>query len=139
MALINCPECEKEVSDKAATCINCGFPLSSVESQVNNISSIQTEEAETKEPTKTQKLLGTIFAPIFLYVVIFFICAILFSGNTDGNKLGGSVLFALGGVFWIYAGFLGIIQKENIVKHLYALAWGIIGLLPLISFLTGWF
>lgn len=34
MALINCPECNKEVSDKAETCIHCGFPiLKHIESQ----------------------------------------------------------------------------------------------------------
>ena len=27
MALINCPECGREVSDKAPTCIHCGYPL----------------------------------------------------------------------------------------------------------------
>jgi len=27
MALIHCPECDKEVSDKASSCPNCGFPL----------------------------------------------------------------------------------------------------------------
>lgn len=27
MALIKCPECGKEISDKAVICINCGFPL----------------------------------------------------------------------------------------------------------------
>ena len=27
MALIKCPECEKEISDKASACIYCGFPL----------------------------------------------------------------------------------------------------------------
>lgn len=27
MALINCPECGKEISDKANTCPNCGCPL----------------------------------------------------------------------------------------------------------------
>ena len=27
MALIKCPECGKEISDKAATCPNCGMPL----------------------------------------------------------------------------------------------------------------
>lgn len=30
MALINCPECGKEISDKAKNCIHCGFPLDSV-------------------------------------------------------------------------------------------------------------
>lgn len=28
MALIKCPECGKEISDKAKVCINCGCPLS---------------------------------------------------------------------------------------------------------------
>ena len=27
MALINCPECNKEISDKAEYCINCGYKL----------------------------------------------------------------------------------------------------------------
>ena len=27
MALLNCPECGKEVSDKATSCINCGYPM----------------------------------------------------------------------------------------------------------------
>ncbi|MEQ9393285.1 MAG: hypothetical protein RLO03_13865 [Balneola sp.] len=27
MALINCPECQKQVSDKADACPNCGNPL----------------------------------------------------------------------------------------------------------------
>ena len=27
MALINCPECGKEISDKAASCPNCGCPI----------------------------------------------------------------------------------------------------------------
>ena len=27
MALIKCPECGKEISDKASACIHCGFPL----------------------------------------------------------------------------------------------------------------
>ncbi len=30
MALINCPECNKEISDKAVSCPNCGFPVSQV-------------------------------------------------------------------------------------------------------------
>ena len=27
MALIQCPECHKEVSEKANVCIHCGYPL----------------------------------------------------------------------------------------------------------------
>lgn len=28
MALINCPECNKEISGSASQCPNCGFPIS---------------------------------------------------------------------------------------------------------------
>ena len=34
MALINCPECGKQISDKAAQCIHCGAPMSSHSSTV---------------------------------------------------------------------------------------------------------
>lgn len=37
--LIECPECKKEISDKAKTCPNCGYPISSeiIEKNDNNI------------------------------------------------------------------------------------------------------
>lgn len=31
MALIKCPECGRQVSDKAAACPDCGYPISSVD------------------------------------------------------------------------------------------------------------
>ena len=39
MALIKCPECGKEVSDKASACIHCGFPLCEVIDKSSNIKS----------------------------------------------------------------------------------------------------
>lgn len=30
MALISCPECKREVSDRAALCVHCGYPLTQV-------------------------------------------------------------------------------------------------------------
>lgn len=37
MALINCPECGKEISDKAASCPNCGCPLSKISIGYNKL------------------------------------------------------------------------------------------------------
>lgn len=31
MALIKCPECEKEISDKASSCPSCGYPINKTE------------------------------------------------------------------------------------------------------------
>lgn len=45
MALINCPECNREVSDKADTCPNCGLGVAKYIERQNKILKIQ-EEAE---------------------------------------------------------------------------------------------
>ena len=36
MSLIKCPECGKEISDKASACIHCGYPLGSNTSDIYN-------------------------------------------------------------------------------------------------------
>lgn len=35
MALIKCPECGKEISDKAEKCPNCGYPVNNVQNSTN--------------------------------------------------------------------------------------------------------
>lgn len=37
MALIKCPECGKEISDKAKQCIHCGYPLEDIKINICNI------------------------------------------------------------------------------------------------------
>jgi len=37
MALINCPDCDKEVSDQAPTCPNCGRPLKKASNSHQNV------------------------------------------------------------------------------------------------------
>lgn len=48
MALINCPECKKEISDTAKKCPNCGYKI----------------------PTKTKRNVIIIFSIIFIIIVI---------------------------------------------------------------------
>lgn len=50
MALIKCPECGKEISDKAPACIHCGFPLS----LLNESSEIK-EKVEVKTNITSEK------------------------------------------------------------------------------------
>ena len=54
MALINCPECGKEISDKAESCPNCGYRL--IEENRNN--SVLAEKCRTK---KNRLLLLAVF------------------------------------------------------------------------------
>lgn len=49
MALINCPECNKEVSDKAVNCPTCGYPLHKSDSPVEKTE--QTNQQEIPYPT----------------------------------------------------------------------------------------
>ena len=36
MSLVNCPECNKEISDKAEACIGCGYPIASSDNTTQN-------------------------------------------------------------------------------------------------------
>ena len=37
MALIVCPECGKEMSDKSGVCIHCGYPLINTKCNINGV------------------------------------------------------------------------------------------------------
>ena len=40
MSLIKCPECQKEISDKAQQCVHCGYPINSQKVIMENINGI---------------------------------------------------------------------------------------------------
>lgn len=48
MALINCPECNNQVSDRAEICIHCGFPLS-YKVNVDNSCEISVSDEQLEE------------------------------------------------------------------------------------------
>lgn len=50
MALIKCPECGKEISDKAPNCINCGYPI-----QKESLTFIDTESKKDNELNNPEK------------------------------------------------------------------------------------
>ena len=47
MGLIKCPECGKEISDKADVCIGCGFPIKKYVENRENYSESKNEEQTT--------------------------------------------------------------------------------------------
>lgn len=53
--LINCPECGKQVSDKAPTCPNCGFPLNSISSNETTNGTEDTQSVQPESVTEKQK------------------------------------------------------------------------------------
>lgn len=62
MAIINCPDCGKKVSDKAASCEHCGFMLSAHDAE-----SLQ-RKMMMKKSEKLNALIGQQMAAILLFI-----------------------------------------------------------------------
>ena len=74
MALIKCPECDKEISDSAQNCVHCGYPLNKDATEAKpqaeaNMAVIQ----KGKSPVKDRKII-TINCNKITFFYIIFIC-----------------------------------------------------------------
>lgn len=56
MALINCPECRKEISDKAEFCPNCGYPIQRIHDYVNEHTECESEYIQDIENIDSVKI-----------------------------------------------------------------------------------
>jgi len=72
MALINCPECNKEISDKATTCPHCGCPLEAQSTPAKkpkeSAVSMSPQRAVTKATNPSPK--KSTNRPVWLFVVL---------------------------------------------------------------------
>ena len=68
MALIQCPECKKEVSDRAEKCPNCAYPLKDTNSdqQDDNVLTIEL----TSKALKKQMVFAVLFLLVSFLIVI---------------------------------------------------------------------
>ncbi len=79
MALIKCPECGKEISDKASNCPNCGNPIA----EKQNEATVQTPKVEVK--AKEGCFLQTLNAGCMVIAgIIFIIFLIILLGGIAG-------------------------------------------------------
>ena len=74
MSLINCPECNHEVSDQAATCPNCGYILKT--EKTTNVTSV------ASLPAKNKKKVGCLF---YCSIIILILMTITIVGAVLGN------------------------------------------------------
>lgn len=73
MALINCPECGKEISDKVKACPHCGFPIVETSDQIFNTNPQPVEVTGIRiKDNKTKKILLISFSIVILFIVGFF-------------------------------------------------------------------
>ena len=64
MALINCPECGKEISDQARNCINCGYPIN-VKQSTNKMQGVIKKIVDSK-----RILIVVVVTIVLLFIVI---------------------------------------------------------------------
>jgi hypothetical protein len=101
MALINCPECSKEISDVASSCIHCGYPLGLTQEELMRFEQLYSEEEEEEEEEE------------LLYDNEEFLCCPNCYGNNltpvkKGFSLGKATMGVLTlGMYGILAGSLG--------------------------------
>ena len=79
----NCPECNKEISDQAYSCPNCGHPI---------------RPMIIEQTRKKWKLIGLIAAILFIVGMLLFVNG-LFSGDSNDIRVGMGVLFMFIGFF----------------------------------------
>lgn len=71
MALTKCSECGREVSDKAAACVGCGAPLSSVsESKATTLAAEPAQVQVTRKGGKWEAI-GTVLVVVGVLSVMF--------------------------------------------------------------------
>ncbi|MDO4976827.1 MAG: zinc ribbon domain-containing protein [Eubacteriales bacterium] len=85
MALINCPECGKEISDKSKQCIHCGYPIAELANNYlnNNISMLKKDIADIVEARVQSKDVGN-EATLRIYPVISEKVAKIRQSETEG-------------------------------------------------------
>ena len=118
MALIKCPECEKEISSKAKTCPHCGCPL---EKKEDNKSKVPKKRFHSKE----YKMTGIILSiPCSLILLIFLL------GITFNNIIPSVILAGIYGLIIYFMSKFMLNTKPHIKKYLWIVI--VVVLLPLI-------
>ena len=82
MALLKCPECDSQVSDKAQCCPKCGFP-------VKDMIEIERKTIQEKKRAKRKKMVEIVLAVVVVCVVVVGVIAVIKRPDTSGlyNKI----------------------------------------------------
>lgn len=79
MGLINCAECNKQISEKAGSCPNCGHPLASSDQPA-------AEQKSTSKPEKKSAGIGCGGFLIAIFVILVILIAIGSGGSGGGSS-----------------------------------------------------
>jgi len=109
VALIKCPECSREISDKADSCPQCGCPISKAESLKEDIQTTQ-EPIQSSYELKTFKASSNISDEIVTMVVIALISAVILGALTNSTLVG---------IFTFVVGIVVAVRVNYLAKHPY--------------------
>lgn len=120
MALITCPECGKEISDKATTCPNCGAPVNTTNTpdpvpQPNTNYSEKYRSPQNDKSGKNSKLgiTALVLSIIGCTFIFGIICAIIDLTKKDGRKKTCSIIALCVGVFWLIMVIVANLSNRN--------------------------
>ena len=91
MALIKCPECGKEISDRAASCPNCGCPISSmgsyqVEPKQEEVKQIDISSNKVAKSKNMKNIIIAIVAIIVIAVIAVFVGVSIRKKNAEAKR-----------------------------------------------------
>ena len=88
MALITCPECGREVSDRAKTCPNCGFPITKSEEMDNELQVrdvVLAKEEQKPQPQSKKKVRIGLVATLCVVLAMLAFFLLQTSGSVVGT------------------------------------------------------
>lgn len=110
MALIQCPECGREISDKAICCPNCGCPIEKFKTADSNFEKEQIDYTKIAAQAEKKTVESRMTRGNHVAGVIATILGIL--SLLGGVLGGGGFVLILGGLFFLIIG-LGTLSSQN--------------------------
>lgn len=98
MPMINCPECGKQISDKADKCPNCGYPLNKVQTTP------QATEVKTKKKTGLDILIAILLFIIPLAPIGIILMWVKKFPERKSTRIIATVIFGIIFLFWSCSG-----------------------------------
>ncbi len=125
MALIKCPECGKEISDKAEKCPNCGYPISNqskAKDEYDNLYSAARAFSKPKNSNKSEEkkeisstgrmVVGIIFIVLSVFTLFQSCAAGISNVLGDGTGFDGT-LGAFSAILMLIIGIVSIVTRKT--------------------------
>lgn len=131
MALIKCPECGKEFSDKACNCPNCSCPTEFIinemesDSETNQGVADNREDSDSSQSSEERKTLnnkvviGSVIAVIIIILAILFLPKEMIYQSAKNNAINGNLIEAYDEFIEISSYKDSMIHIENLKNDIY--------------------